>query len=84
MKLTTINRRGTRLDKLKVLAGKLSAEIDNIEDIKTLAPIAKQYREVIKEIDEIEGADSSDDEIEEIMQKRKDNGSAGAVRKSRA
>ena len=50
---------------------------------RSIAPLAKQYRDTIREIDEIENAVTEDDEIEEIMQKRVDNGDAGAVRKDR-
>lgn len=50
---------------------------------RSIAPLAKQYRDTIREIDEIENAVTEDDEIEEIMQRRVDNGDAGAVRKDR-
>lgn len=50
---------------------------------RSIAPLAKQYRDTIREIDEIENAVTEDDEIEEIMQRRVDNGDAGAVRKNR-
>lgn len=50
---------------------------------RSIAPLAKQYRDTIREIDEIENVVTEDDEIEEIMQRRVDNGDAGAVRKDR-
>ena len=74
----------TRLQKLKALEERLYKLIYEIDDdTRSMAPIAKQYRDTIKEIDEIENAATSDDEIEKIMQKRVDNGDAGAVRKDR-
>lgn len=74
----------TRLQKLKALEERLHELIYEIDDdTRSMAPLAKQYRDTIKEIDEIENAVTSDDEIEEIMQKRVDNGDAGAVRKNR-
>ena len=72
----------TRLEKLKELEADLYKLMQKANS-RSIAPLAKQYRDTIREIDEIENAEESDDEIEEIMQKRKDNGDAGAVRKSR-
>lgn len=40
-------------------------------DAKTIAPLAKQYRETLREIEEIEGADN-DDEIARILSERTD------------
>ena len=74
----------TRLNKLKALEKRLYELIyETDDDARSMAPLAKQYRDTIREIDEIENAVTSDDEIEEIMQKRADNGDAGAVRKDR-
>lgn len=70
----------TRLEKLKELEDELYAMMQKANS-RAIAPLAKQYRDTIREIDEIEHSDSTDDEIEEIMQKRADNGDAGAVRK---
>ena len=72
----------TRLDKLR----ELEADLYNLmqkANSRSIAPLAKQYRDTIREIDEIENVVMEDDEIEEIMQRRADNGDAGAVRKSR-
>lgn len=75
----------TRLEKLKALEKRLYELLyDTDDDARSMAPLAKQYRDTIREIDEIENAVVSDDEIEEIMQKRVDNGNAGAVRKDRS
>lgn len=74
----------TRLEKLKALEERLYELIyETDDDARSMAPLAKQYRDTIREIDDIENAVTSDDEIEEIMQKRVDNGDAGAVRKDR-
>lgn len=70
---------GTRLDKLKALSKILAHEIDNAEP-KELPQLARQYRETLKEIEEIEGTAGNDDEIANILQRREDNGNAGAVR----
>ncbi len=72
-------KRGTRLDKLKALSKILAERIDAAED-KELSQLAKQYRETMKEIEELEREDNNDDEIADILQKREDNGEAGAIR----
>lgn len=72
-----------RLEKLKILEEKLYVAME-LADSKTVAPIAKQYRETIREIEEIEGAGGNDDEIGEILGSREANGKPGAVRKNRS
>lgn len=72
----------TRLEKLKELESDLYKLMQRANS-RSIAPLAKQYRDTIREIDEIENVVADDDEIEEIMQKRVDNGNAGAVRKDR-
>ena len=49
-------------------------------DSKSLAGIAKQYRETLKEIEEIEGATDDDDDIGKLLAERDSAGKAGAVR----
>ena len=72
-------KRGTRLDKLKALLSILAAKIDEAKS-KELAQLARQYSETLKEIEEIESTVDNDDEIANILQRRDDNGDAGAVR----
>lgn len=55
----------TRLEKLKDLEKTLEHAL-NTSDIKSMAAIARQYRETIKEIEEIEGIDEAD-EISNIL-----------------
>lgn len=70
----------TRLEKLKDLESTLYTAMQEADD-KSLASIAKQYRETIKEIDEIEGTDVNEDEIAQLLTKREADGKPGAVRK---
>lgn len=87
-KLSSADRNGSRLDKLKTLAAKLARMIDGSsedEEIsKQLSSLVKQYRETIKEIENIEGTQEDDDEISEIITEREATGKPGAVRKNRA
>ena len=71
-----------RLTKLKELEAKLLIAMEEA-DVRTLAPIAKQYRETIREIEEIEGNANDGDEIGEILAERAADGKPGAVRKTR-
>ena len=55
----------SRLEKLKELERILEHSLAT-SDIKTMAAIARQYRETIREIEEIESVDESD-EISDII-----------------
>ena len=72
-----------RLKKLKELEIMLSAAMEEA-DMKSLAPLAKQYRETIREIEEIEGVTDGQDEIGTILAERAADGKSGAVRKNRS
>jgi hypothetical protein len=67
----------TRLEKLKELERILEHSLVT-SDIKSMAGIARQYRETIREIEEIESVDESD-EISDII-----NGFSGADGPDRA
>ena len=73
----------TRLEKLKALEAKLKAAME-YADNKTLAALARQYRETLREIEELYGAKEDDDEISAILARREADGEPGAVRKNRA
>ena len=69
----------TRLEKLKELEEELYGLIKK-SNSRSIAPLARQYRETLKEIEEIEGAEANDDEIAGILSERESSGKAGAVR----
>lgn len=71
-----------RLEKLKDLEAKLEMALMECED-KSLASIAKQYRETIREIEEIEGNDN-EDEIADILNSRDADGKSRTVRPNRS
>ena len=66
-----------RLEKLKLLQDKLEVSLETCDD-KSLAAIARQYRETMREIEELEGADATDDGISEILSARQADGNARA------
>lgn len=65
----------SRIDKLKSLEIELRAAMDDA-DSRTLAPLAKQYRETLREIEELEKDDGELDEIARILERRKPNADA--------
>lgn len=71
-----------RLEKLKQLEDMLVVAMNSC-DLKSLAPIAKQYRDTIREIEEIEGGESDGDEIGDLLESREADGKSGAVRPNR-
>ncbi len=71
-----------RLEKLKQLEDMLVVAMNSC-DLKSLAPIAKQYRDTIREIEEIEGGGNDGDEIGNLLEARETDGKSGAVRPSR-
>lgn len=68
-----------RLEKLKELESILEHALAT-SDIKSMAAIARQYRETIREIEEIEGATDDGDEIAQILSDVDSDGNARAVR----
>ena len=70
------------LEKLKLLQDKLEVSHDTCDD-KSLAAIARQYRETMREIEEIEGVDAIDDGISDILSARHVDGNTRADRKNR-
>lgn len=56
----------TRLEKLKELEAELHKQMQKANS-RSIAAIARQYRETLKEIEEIEGSDSDESEIDKIL-----------------
>ena len=65
----------SRLDKLKALEIELRAALDDA-DPRSMAPLAKQYRETIREIEELENDEDGLDEIARILANRQPNSDA--------
>jgi hypothetical protein len=64
-----------RLEKLKRLETELRAALDEA-DPRSIASIARQYRETIREIDELEKDDGDLDEIARILADRQSRADA--------
>ena len=60
----------TRLEKLKELEGQLYAMMQTANS-RSMAVLARQYRETLREIDEIEGSEDADDEIAAVLLRRR-------------
>ena len=70
---------GDRLQKLKELEATLYEAMAGA-DVRSLAAIARQYRETLKEIEEIEGGTADDDELGAILAERRSDGKPSSVR----
>ena len=68
-----------RLQKLKELEATLYEAMAGA-DVRSLAAIARQYRETIREIEEIEGGTADDDELGAILAERRSDGKPSSVR----
>lgn len=84
-KMATVAKKGNRLEQLKNLSLILAKQIDQCEadqvnGMKQLPQLSRQYRETLREIEEIEGVDKNDDEIGEILSAREADGKSDAVR----
>lgn len=64
-----------RLAKLKQLETELRAALDEA-DPRSIAAIARQYRETLREIDELEKDDGDIDEIARILNERQSRADA--------
>lgn len=64
-----------RLDKLKQLETEIRMALDDA-DPKSMAPLARQYRETLREIDELEKDDGDIDEIARILDARQSRADA--------
>ena len=76
-------RDGTQLAELEALAELIAAQLQ-VADEKTIAAIAKQYRETLDDIERVKGMEATDDEIDEILSERETDGKPGAVRQDRS
>lgn len=77
-----ITEKGDRLEQLKSLSIKLARAIDTCEDSKSMAQLARQYRETIKELESLKKEVKNDDEISSILSNRLANGKSNSVRKN--
>ena len=69
-RMVEANSSGDRLTALKALAAELSERLDGTDDVRTIASLARQYRETLSDIDELTGADDDDGGIAEIIRRR--------------
>lgn len=63
-----------RVEALKALARQLALELDNCEDQKLVAGLARQYRETMAEIDSLESGVDDEDQIAAIIIRNRESG----------
>lgn len=69
-RMVEANASGDRLTALRALAAELSELMDGTVDVRSMASLARQYRETLSDIDALSGADDDDGGIAEIIRRR--------------
>jgi|ADurb_H2B_01_Slu_FD_contig_21_2799534_length_356_multi_3_in_0_out_0_1 hypothetical protein len=83
MNLLEASRTNSRLDALTQLRDMLANLIDATENARDVAPLARQYQDVLKQIDELGGASKPEakgsplDELQARRAGRKSNAASG-------
>ena len=67
----------SRLEKLKKLEADLREAMDRANS-RSMAALARQYRETLRDIAELEGEDDGGDLIAQLVERRAGEGQAGA------
>lgn len=68
-RMTDANGSGDRLTALKALAAELAERMDGTDDVRTIASLARQYRETLADIDTLTNAEDDDGGIAEIIRR---------------
>ena len=63
MSLQAITREGSAYDQLSELAGHLASAIDECDNPRELASLARQYRETVRAISHLSGDDEEGDAV---------------------
>lgn len=63
MSLQAITREGSSYDQLSELAGLLASAIDECDNPRELASLARQYRETVRAISDMSGDDEEGDAV---------------------
>ena len=72
-KMVAANASGDRLVALQALAGELAQRLDSTEDVRTIASLARQYRETLADIDELSHAEDEDTSLADLIRKKKES-----------
>ena len=71
-RMTDANASGDRLEALQALADELAMRLDSTEDVRTIASLARQYRETLADIDELTHAEDEDTSLADLIRKKRE------------
>lgn len=71
-RMADANASGDRLEALQALADELAMRLDSTEDVRTIASLARQYRETLADIDELTHAEDEDTSLADLIRKKRE------------
>lgn len=71
-RMTDANATGDRLTQLRALADELASRLDGTEDVRTIASLARQYRETINDIAEATGVADEGGDVADLIRRKQE------------
>lgn len=71
-RMTDANATGDRLTQLRALADELASRLDGTEDVRTIASLARQYRETINDIAEVTGVADEGGDVADLIRRKQE------------
>lgn len=71
-RMTDANATGDRLTQLRALADELASRLDGTEDVRTIASLARQYRETINDIAEATGIADEGGDVADLIRRKQE------------
>lgn len=71
-RMTEANASGDRLTQLKALADELASRLDGTEDVRTIASLARQYRETLNDIAEATGVHDEGGDVADLIRRKQE------------
>lgn len=71
-RMSEANATGDRLTQLRALADELASRLDGTEDVRTIASLARQYRETINDIAEATGIADEGGDVADLIRRKQE------------
>lgn len=71
-RMSDANATGDRLTQLRALADELASRLDGTEDVRTIASLARQYRETINDIAEATGIADEGGDVADLIRRKQE------------
>ncbi len=72
-RMTEANDSGDRLVALRALADELAHRLDSTEDVRTIASLARQYRETLNDIAEATGVNDEGGDVADLIRRKQES-----------